>query len=107
MGWLLRSSMQNQGFSRASSCQRYVNRAVREKYRRRPLLEQVNPIFSRAMYRQPQARMGGPTPGPDIVRPRCSNLAQPDGCGLRGIMAFDTSMPILLVDGYNTMVRLI
>src|SRR5689334_3506144 len=51
--------------------------------------------------------MGGPTPGPDIVRPSRSGFARPEGCGLRDIMAFDTSMPILVVDDYNTMVRII
>ena len=59
------------------------------------------------MYRKPQARMGGPAPGPDIVRPGRGPFARPDGCGLRDIMAFDTSMPILVVDDYNTMVRII
>ena len=51
--------------------------------------------------------MGGPTPGPDIVRPGRDSFARPEGCGLRDIMAFDTSMPILVVDDYNTMVRII
>jgi two-component system chemotaxis response regulator CheY len=51
--------------------------------------------------------MGGPPPGPDIVRPDRCDFARPDGCGLRDIMAFDISMPILVVDDYNTMVRII
>jgi two-component system chemotaxis response regulator CheY len=51
--------------------------------------------------------MRGPTPGSDIVRPDRDDFARPDGCGLRDIMAFDTSMPILVVDDYNTMVRII
>jgi two-component system, chemotaxis family, chemotaxis protein CheY len=51
--------------------------------------------------------MRGPPPGPDIVRPDRDNSRGRTVAGLRDIMAFDTSMPILVVDDYNTMVRII